>query len=56
MWNLGNHGKESVLKAMNTCVIVIIKKNNPPLFLRVHHVRGTVMRALGWGEGREDAL
>lgn len=32
MWNLGNHGKEPVLKAMNTCVIVIIKKKQPTSF------------------------
>ena len=30
MWKLSYHGKESVLKAMNTCVIIIKKK--PHLF------------------------
>lgn len=30
MWNLSYHGKESVLKAVNTCVIIIKKK--PYLF------------------------
>ena len=30
MWNLSYHGKESVLKAVNTCVIII--KKNPTSF------------------------
>lgn len=56
MWNFSYHGEESVPKAMNTCVIIIKKKKKPHVFLKVHHVHGTVLRALGWGESREDTL
>ena len=58
MWNLSYHGKESVLKAVNTCVI-IIKKKTLPLFLKGHHVHGTVLRVLygvGVGGSRKDTL
>lgn len=54
MWNLSYHGKESVLKAMNTCVIIIKKKTNPTSFSKssscAWHCAEGALRCWGRGE------